>query len=122
MEELIAYWITITHSRDLIEKWHELPVALRWAGTGFIFAFVEINLHHWHFISIWFAVAAFSAALVAWLVPSALILQGFVFAAVAGIGFYYRPVVLNKYIGTGDHFTPPPDRLLGGEARCGPAG
>jgi membrane protein implicated in regulation of membrane protease activity len=71
-------------------------VALAWLVLGILLIAVELT--HFAFFALFAAVGAFAAALVAWVLPSAVPLQVLVAIVVAGLGIWLvRPLVSSAF-------------------------
>lgn len=116
--EKIAYYVSLQHYLELLHTWEELSLSLQWVGIGFTFLLLE--RHFTRALAILVSFAAFVTAIAALFTPPTwYLLRATVFSTFIGIGFYYRPILLERYIDPRDKFPAPQDRVLGHAAVCG---
>ncbi len=117
LELIFALYTLWSHILHLLHLWNEVPLPLRWAGTGFILLFIELNTGR--ALAIVLAAAAFLTVIPALILPpETLGLQIFFFLLTAGIGIYNRPMLLKMYVGDRDLHPETTERMLGRPAVC----
>ena len=117
MELITGLLVFFGHLKHLVHIWNELPLPMRWVGTGFILIFVELNSRQ--AVAIWLALAAFLTAVPAlFMTENLLSVQVVIFTSLAAVGIYNRPIILRNYVGEGDKFPVPAKRLIGRTAVC----
>lgn len=117
LELIFALYTLWSHILHLIHLWNELSPALRWAGTGFILLFIELNTGR--ALAILLAGAAFVTIIPALLLPpGTLELQVIFFTLVASIAIYNRPLLLKLYVGDKNLHPEASERALQRPATC----
>ena len=105
------------HIQHLIHQWSELSLPLRWAGTGFVLLFFELNTER--ALAILFAGAAFATVVPALILPpETLGYQVIFFLLVSSIAIYNRPRLLKLYVGDRNLHPEMTERVLGRPAVC----
>ena len=113
----ISYFVSLQHFLDILEIWEGLSLPVQWAGLGFTFLLLE--RHFTRGIALLISFAAFATSIMAlpmpptWFFP-----QAIAFAIFMGVGFYFRPILMERYIDTEDKFPAPHNRVLGRPALC----
>lgn len=117
LELIFALYTLWSHILHLIHLWNELPLPLRWAGTGFILLFIELNTGR--AVAILLAGAAFTTVVPSLILPpETLGLQAIFFLLASSIAIYNRPLLLKLYIGDRDLHPEATERVLGRAAVC----
>ena len=74
-----------------------IPAVYIWLVLAIVFAVVELATTN--IVSIWFAIGAFAALVVAWIAPAAAWLQFVVFVAVSAVAMYFiGPVFRDRLV------------------------